>query len=172
MAANTPTAGSNDGGLKTSFLTTITETSATDLEGVGTVRFQAGKVYMWVKFDNGTGNLAAIANYGAEWYGQLGWSTRTVTRDSTDGQYVTAGIFTSVIADGEYGWIQIRGPVTLGTTLETTAIPNNAVMCGTDGAFTKFVGDGTIGTAPRFAVGQVLTATTASAPVINLNIPW
>lgn len=172
MAANTPTPGSNAGGWKSSFITAITETSATDLEGVGTVRFEGGKVYMWVKFDNGTGNVAAVANYAAEWYGETGWSTRTVTRDSTDGGYVMAGVFMSVIADGEYGWIQMRGPVTMGTTLETTALRNAALMCGTDGALTKWIADGTIATAPRFQVAQVLSVTTATAPIINLNLPW
>ena len=172
MVANTPTPGSNNGGIKTSFVTALTDTSTVDLEGVGSKRFEAGKVYIWVKFDNGTGNVAAVSGMGAEWYLEEGHINYIVTRDSTDGGYRLAGSFVSVPADGEYCWIQIKGPITWATTFETTAIANNALMCGTDGALTKWIADGTIATSPRMQIAQVMSVTTAASPRVLLNTPW
>ena len=97
----------------------LTDTDAADLEGVGTIRFVDGKLYKWVKFDNGAGDVAAVANQVCCYVVDSGYFASTVTSDTSVGGIV-AGIFTSVIADGEYGWIQIKGAATLAIAIESS----------------------------------------------------
>lgn len=75
-----------------------------------TIREEDGKKYRFVKFDNGTGNVAAVAGNLAYWTSTTG----QVTSDESDSS-VPAGFFQAVIADGGYGWIQVRGPATVNT---------------------------------------------------------
>ncbi len=102
-----------------------------------------GKRYRFVLFDNGAGNVAAVAGMGAFLLGTGGQSTgatETVTLDKTDAlnslASVLAGVFTSVPADGEYCWIQTWGVCTLATTLLSGAdgfALGGGVSGGTDG---------------------------------------
>lgn len=101
-----------------------------------------GKKYRFVLFDNGAGNVAAVAGKAAYLFGTSAASTGatdTVTMDLTDavGAYgVVAGVFQSAPADGEYCWIQCWGVCTLATTLATGAdgeLLAGALTAGTDG---------------------------------------
>ena len=92
---------------KSLFTTSITESSATDIEGVGTLRWRNNYLYRWVK--NSTGADAVVGDL--------------VTYQSTNGsafyeeviQPVTAtlnhlaGVWTSGPASTEYGWIMVKG---------------------------------------------------------------
>ena len=53
MAVNDHTLGSNEGGLKTSFLTEITDTSDYDLEGVGTADCPLERAFLDTQFEHG-----------------------------------------------------------------------------------------------------------------------
>jgi hypothetical protein len=75
------------------------------------VRERDGKRYRFVKFDNGTGNVAAVAGNVAYWTATAG----TVCSDESDWS-VPAGVFQGVIADAGYGWIQVYGPALLNTS--------------------------------------------------------
>lgn len=92
---------------------------------VGTV-YQGidGKRYRFVLFNNGAGDVAAVAGNFAYVYAPSGTSagaTTTVTSDLSDSAGVGAGVFQSVPADGEYCWVQISGFATLTTALSAGA---------------------------------------------------
>ena len=96
-----------------------------------------GKRYRFVLFDNGAGNVAAVANnfaYVLAVSGASAGQTTTVTSDLSDSAGVGAGMFMSAPADGEYCWVQIAGYATLNTALTAGADGNALTPVGaTDG---------------------------------------
>lgn len=135
------TPGTSDSGIKRIFVTSLSEVSAVDLEGVGAIRREGRKTYKWVKQNQGQGSVAAIAGDCAYYYGlgtdavSGGYENSEVTMDRTD-MYLGAGIYQAIIPHGSYGWIQIRGPATLTQAL-TGGADGNALThigAGADGA--------------------------------------
>lgn len=96
-----------------------------------------GKVYAYYKFDNGAGNVAAVAGNFAYVLAPSGTSegaTTTVTSDLSDSAGVGAGVFQAVLTDGNYGWFQVDGIATLTTALTAGADGNALTPVGaTDG---------------------------------------
>lgn len=96
-----------------------------------------GKRYRFVLFDNGAGNVAAVAGnfaYVLAVSGASAGQTTTVTSDLSDSAGVGAGVFQSAPADGEYCWVQISGYATLTTALTAGADGNALTPVGsTDG---------------------------------------
>lgn len=169
MAGQTPgTAGS---GIKKIFATSLTETKSFDAEGVGAIRFEGNNIYKWVKFNNGAGDVASIAGDCAYYYGVSGdavtggYENSVVTMDRTDAFGLGAGIFQAVIADGEYGWLQIKGPATLTQALTSGADGNalTIVGAGADGAIEV------VGADVEAAIGY---ATDISAKKIVCDFPF
>lgn len=96
-----------------------------------------GKRYRYVKFDNGAGNVAAVAGnfaYVLAVSGASAGETTTVTSDLSDSAGVGAGVFQTALTDGYYGWVQISGFATLNTALTAGADGNALTPVGsTDG---------------------------------------
>jgi hypothetical protein len=120
-------------GIKKIFQTKLTDTSTSDLEGVGTIRFEGQKIYKWVEYNNGQNTVASIAGAAAYYYAlsrngnSLGYENSEVTMDRADGLFV-AGVFQAIIADGSYGWIQIQGPATLTVAIDAGAADGNMLI--------------------------------------------
>ena len=79
------------------------------LVNVGALAMVNGNIYQYVKFDNGDGNVAAIAGGVCYWYDR---TTFTVTSDySYAGSLLSlaAGLLQSILTDGYWGWIQLTG---------------------------------------------------------------
>lgn len=94
-------------GVTQGFITQLSESRATDVEGVGTKRREAGNVYMWIK--NGEGSAALTAGMPACHKSGSG-ANYTVLKPATNYLARYAGrIKSTSIAAGEYGWIQIEG---------------------------------------------------------------
>lgn len=92
----------------------------------GDLRWEGNKCYKCVIFNNGAGDVAAIAGMAAYYYAVSGAAAattghlnHTVTMDLTDTHELGAGIFQSVPADAERCWVQIKGPATGTATLIT-----------------------------------------------------
>jgi hypothetical protein len=134
---------------------------------VGTVyTAQAGKKYKLVKFNNGAGNVAAVAGNFAYYYAVSGASAgeiTEVTMDVTDSGGVGAGVFQSVPADGEYCWLQITGPATLTTALTAGADGNALTAIGTT--------DGTLDVSAAVTDFICAVAIDASAKIVMLCCP-
>lgn len=97
----------------------------------------AGNRFRFVLFNDGAGDVAAVAGNFAYVYAPSGASagaTTTVTSDLSDSANVGAGVFQSVPSDGEYCWVQISGYATLTTALTAGADGNALTPVGsTDG---------------------------------------
>jgi len=108
------------------FLTPLTAVETTDLEGVGTLRWEGNKCYKWVKLLNDTATVAGAAGDVALYDAVTGYGLHTVSLDLTDGdsQPLPAGVLgatvTGTVDTAYYCWLQIRGEDTLNAAIETS----------------------------------------------------
>jgi hypothetical protein len=126
-----------------------------------------GKVYKFVKYNEGAGSVAAAAGNVAFYYGVSGASagaTTEVTSDATDSIGVGAGVLQAAIPDGDYGWVQIKGPATLTTALTAGADGNALTAVG--------AGDGTLDVSALVTDAIVAYAVDASAKIIFCDFPY
>ena len=126
-------------GLKQTFVTGLADTSLTDVEGVGTIRFEDGKWYKYVKYDDGTANLDILAGDFLNYLAATGYETNVVVADTADADATTpfgAGVaMATVTVTNTFMWIQIKGLSTL--TIDPTGTPadsNALVPSATDKA--------------------------------------
>lgn len=136
--------------------------------GLGDVYFGPdGKVYKFVIYDTGSGSVAAVAGNVCYYYAPGGTSagaTTTVTSDLSDSAEVGAGVLQSAPADGEYCWIQTKGPATLTTALTAGADGDPLTPTGsTDGTLDVVA----LATDPVCAI-----AIDASAKIVMCDFPW
>jgi hypothetical protein len=125
-----------------------------------------GKRYKFVLFNNGAGDVAAVAGNFAYIYAVSGASAgqiTTVTMDLTDTQGIGAGMFMSVPADGEYCWIQTWGPATLTTALTAGADGNALTPVGST--------DGTLDVSALVTDHICAIAIDASAKIVFITCP-
>jgi len=130
------------------------------------IRTSDGKAYKFVQYDTGAGPVAAVAGNVCYYYAPGGTSagaTTVVTSDLSDSAGVGAGVLQSAPADGEYCWIQIRGPATL----------NTALTAGADGNALTAVGstDGTLDVSALVTDAVVAFAIDASAKIVMCMFP-
>lgn len=157
-------------GAKKVFLTKLTDTSTLDKEGVGTLRWEGNKCYKWVLYNNGAGSVAAVAGNIVFYYALSGdgvsggYENNEVTADVTDSGGIAAGVLQAVIADGSYGWIQIKGPATLTTALTAGSDGNALTAIG--------AGDSTMDVSGLVTDAVVAYATDASAKKVALECPF
>jgi hypothetical protein len=79
-------------------------------EKVRVITSQGLKEYQFVKFDNGSGNVASVAGNLAYLLNGSNFTGYTVTMDVSDTKAnMVAGVFTTVLTDGYHGWIQTAG---------------------------------------------------------------
>lgn len=85
----------------------ITQVSASDLEGVGTIRWKDGKCYRWVK--NGEATAQAIGNLVTHKLADGADLFKTVYKPLTANLMVLGGVCVSALPASGYGWIQVWG---------------------------------------------------------------
>lgn len=125
-----------------------------------------GKRYKFVLFDNGAGNVAAVAGnfaYVLAVSGASAGQINTVTMDLSDSAGVGAGVFQSAPADGEYCWIQTWGPATLTTALTAGADGNALTPVGSS--------DGTLDVSALVTDHICAIAIDASAKLVFVTCP-
>ena len=128
---------------------------------------QNGKVYKFVQYDTGAGPVAAVAGNICYYYAPSGASagaTTVVTSDLSDSAGLGAGVLQSAPADGEYCWIQIKGPATITTALTAGADGNALTVVGAT--------DGTLDVSALVTDAIVAYAVDASAKIIMCDFPW
>jgi hypothetical protein len=126
-----------------------------------------GKIYKFVQYDTGAGSVAAVAGNVCYYYAPSGASagaTTVVTSDLSDSAGLGAGVLQSAPADGEYCWIQIKGPATI----------TPALTAGADGNALTAVGatDGTLDVSALATDAIVAYAVDASAKIIFCDFPF
>jgi len=126
-----------------------------------------GKVYKFVQYDTGAGAVAAVSGNVCYYYAPSGTSagaTTVITSDLSDSAGLGAGVLQSAPADGEYCWVQIKGPATLTT----------ALTAGADGNALTAVGatDGTLDVSAAVTDAVVAYAVDASAKIVMCDFPY
>ena len=115
------------------------ETSTTDDHGLGTigknVTSDGIKTFKWMKYDTGSGSVAAVSGQVAYYYTLDGYKNHTCSSDLSDSVEIGAGVCQSAPGDGEYAWFQIGGPATLALALTAGADgdPLTPTGAGADG---------------------------------------
>lgn len=127
---------------------------------------RTGKTYRYYKFNNGAGNVAAVAGNWAYFYAVSGASAGQVTEvtsDLSDSAGIGAGLFQAVLTDGYYGWFQTKG----------FATQNTALTAGADGNALTAVGatDGTVDVSALVTDYICAVAVDASAKIVYLTCP-
>ncbi len=117
-----------------------TANDATAKAPLGVLYRHKGNVYRYVKFDNGTDNVAAAANKVAYWLAldpEAG--TFTVTCDVSSaigaGKNLVAGVLGAVVTDAYYTWIQVGGVT--DAVLVASVVAGDKLIYGADGAFAR-----------------------------------
>lgn len=126
-----------------------------------------GKIYKFVQYDTGAGSVAAVAGNVAYYYAPGGASagaTTVVTSDLSDSAGLGAGVLLAAPADGEYCWIQIKGPATLTTALTAGADGNALTPVGAT--------DGTLDVSALVTDSICAYAVDASAKIVMCDFPW
>jgi len=106
-------------GIKQVFVSSLTEVFTTPKEELGTLRFEGNKVYKYVKYNDGAGNVAGVAGNTVVYYTNAGYGNNEVSMD-TSVLTIAAGQLMAACVDGDYVWIQIRGEATHTTAFETS----------------------------------------------------
>jgi hypothetical protein len=146
--------------------TTITQGNA---PAVGNIyQHYNGNVYKFVQYEAGAAAAAGVAGEVAYYYAPSGasaGSSTVVTSDLSDSAGVGAGVLQASLADGEYGWIQIKGAATLSIALTAGADGDSLTPTG--------AGDGTLDLAAAVETDHVCaTALDASVPIIMCDFPY
>ena len=102
----------------------------------------AFKVYKYVKYSDGTGNLDLAAGDVVYYVDDSGYGANTVTADVSDstGAEIGAGVVQAAVTDdNSYIWVQIKGPATVTETLGGSAGDGDPLTCvgAADKALTK-----------------------------------
>ena len=71
-------------GIKKVFVTGLETVAATDLEDVATLRWRGNKIYKWVQYSTGTGDVAAVVGNAVYYIPVTGYGASVVTSDVTD----------------------------------------------------------------------------------------
>lgn len=141
MTGQTP--GSAAGGLRKVFATGLTETSLTDIEGVGTVRFENKRWYKWVKYDDGAEDLDIVAGDVLVYVAESGYAASVVTADFSDGDVLPIGAglaVGTVTITATYMWMQFKGLATLALDATGSAPADGDAICAaTNGGTNKVV---------------------------------
>ena len=82
---------------------------------------ETGKIFKYVQYDTGAGAVAAVSGQVAYYYTLDGYKNHQVTSDLSDSVEIGAGVLQSAPTDGQYCWIQIKGPATLSIALTAGA---------------------------------------------------
>ena len=125
----------DDKGQKVVWSGAVTDVHTTQKEVIGSTRFHGMKVYRYYKFDNGSGSVAAVSGNIAVFKAT---TQDTVTSDVSDGDTnkVAAGMFVSAPADGQFCWLQVRGPATVNQAINSGADGAGCIPHSTDGMLT------------------------------------
>jgi hypothetical protein len=149
----------------------LTSNSATALFTPGTVAAvtsTAGtKIYKYVQYNDGAGDVAAAAGNVAYYYAPSGTSagaTTVVTSDLSDSAEVGAGVLQAALTSTYYGWIQIRGAATLTTSLTAGADGDPLTPTGST--------DGTLDVTAATTDAICAYAIDASAKIVMCEFPF
>lgn len=101
--------------------TSVSDTAEFKLGQHGAVIGSPTKLYKYVQYDTGSVGTAAVAGEACYYYTLDGYKNNQVTSDLSDSVEIGAGILQAVMTDGQFGWVQIKGPATMTIALSAGA---------------------------------------------------
>lgn len=101
-------------------VTSVSDTAEFLLGQHGAVVGSPTKLYKYIQFDAGSAS-ASVAGEVSYYYTLDGYKNNVVTADLSDSVEIGAGVTPNIMADGQYGWIQIKGAATLALALTAGA---------------------------------------------------
>lgn len=107
------------------FVTSVDEVHDEEKDNLGDLRWEGGKLYKYIKYNDGTGNLDGAAGDVVTYFDNgtagAGYGNNEVTKDFSDGtDSFPAGVLVAAMTDGQFGWIQLKGFDTLSTAIESS----------------------------------------------------
>lgn len=167
--------------FETALTDTWTAAEAVDIgDKAGDIRWERTsegmKCYKCVLYNSGDGPVAAVANMACYYFADAtvgaagdGYNGHEVTMDRTDwlAEPVAAGILQAAIANGSYGWIQIKGVATVAAACLNAAIGDGGKLTAKGAAV-----DGELDLAAAVTDVCVGFADDASAYIICCDFPF
>jgi len=144
-------------------VTSVSDTAEFKLGQHGAVIGEPTKLYKYIQFDTGSAS-ASVAGEVAYYYTLDGYKNNVVTADLSDSVEIGAGVTPNVMTDGQYGWIQIKGPATL--TIALTAGADGDPLTPTGSA------DGTLDVSAAVTDHVCAYAGDISDKEIICDFPW
>ena len=147
--------------IKYGSLTAANDATPTHTPGTVYQDITAGVTYQYVRFDNGSGNITAVAGHCVYTFTQASYVVTNDVSDSvTAGANSVCGVIQLVVTDQYYTWMIVKGPYATVKTNGDDDISQNDCIFG--------VGDGTVnsdaaGTAPKYKVLGWATAADVDA---------
>ena len=102
-------------------ITSVSDTAEFRLGQHGAVIGSPTKLYKYVQYDTGSVGTAAVAGEACYYYTLDGYKNNQVTSDLSDSVEIGAGILQAIMTDGQFGWVQIKGPATMTIALSAGA---------------------------------------------------
>jgi hypothetical protein len=102
-------------------VTSVSDTAEFRLGQHGAVIGSPTKLYKYVQYDTGSVGTAAVAGEACYYYTLDGYKNNQVTSDLSDSVEIGAGILQAIMTDGQFGWVQIKGPATMTIALSAGA---------------------------------------------------
>jgi hypothetical protein len=130
-------------GIKQIFATKLDDVDTSDVEGVGTIRYEGNSIYKYVKIAHDGDTVAGAAGDPVAYEAVNGYDNHHVVIDLTDADNPAfcAGVLMGTVAgtDGTsyYGWIKVQGPITLLTAVTSGAAGAMCTMVATDKTWQK-----------------------------------
>lgn len=170
-------------GIKKVFVTGLTDIMTTDVEGVGTIRFEGNQVYKWMEIKNTTATVAGAAGDPVCYEAEDGHTNHRAVLDITDADAVPSmagcicGTITGTAGTSYYGWVRIKGSTTL-TVAIAASVDGTPVACADGDQLVFGAADKTLrrvntvidaDTEARAIVGRAMDA---SAKTIIVDCPF
>ena len=102
-------------------VTSVSDTAEFRLGQHGAVIGSPTKLYKYVQYDTVSVGTAAVAGEACYYYTLDGYKNNQVTSDLSDSVEIGAGILQAIMTDGQFGWVQIKGPATMTIALSAGA---------------------------------------------------
>ncbi len=152
--------------MSNSWVTKLTDVSTTAKDVKGGIRVEPdGKVYKYLQYTEGTAAVDGVAGEVAYYFEDDGPTTYKVCSDVSDCTgSIGAGVLQAAMSEGEWGWLQIKGPATLSIALTAGADGNALTGVG--------AGDGTLDVSGAVTDAVVAFAVDASAKTILCDFPY
>ena len=102
-------------------VTSVSDTAEFRLGQHGAVIGSPTKLYKYVQYDTGSVGTAAVAGEACYYYTLDGYKNNQVSSDLSDSVEIGAGILQAIMTEGQFGWVQIKGPATMTIALSAGA---------------------------------------------------